>query len=95
MERTIEVCEVDLTVTYDYSPYIAATRFDPQEGGEVEITGVTLDGTDVMQLLSDWTLEQIQDKLEQVDHASEAAEERACAQQEYWESRREDERMAA
>ena len=95
MNRIVEVLGVDLDVEYDYSPYIAATWDDPAEGGEVEITGITLDGTDVLQLLSDWTLEQIQDKLESIDHEGEAREERICAQQEYWASRREDERMAA
>jgi len=91
MERVITVCDVDLDVEYDATPYRHATWNDPAEGGEVEITGVCLEGNDVIQLLSDWTLKEIQTQLERIDHTAEAREERACAAESYAESRRDDE----
>lgn len=81
MIRTVTVLEVDLDVEFDATPYRPAVMYlsngdpgYPAEGGEVEVTDVFLDGVSVVRLLSQWTMDQIQTKLEEIDFEREAAE---------------------
>lgn len=81
MNRTVEILGVDLEVEFDHTPYRPAVMYlsngdpgYPAEGGEVEVTDVFLDGTLITPLLSDWTMKQIQTKLEEIDFEREAAE---------------------
>jgi hypothetical protein len=36
--------ELEITVTYDATPFVAATYWQPAEGGDVEITAITHGG---------------------------------------------------
>ena len=56
---TVTVCDVDLLVAYDYTPYRAATHWQPAEGGDIEITGIHLDGHNVDGMLAEWVMEKI------------------------------------
>lgn len=91
MLRTVTVLEVDLEVEFTATPYRPATRWEPAEGGTVEVEDVFLNGTCVTKLLSDWTMQQIQDQLEAVDHASEEA---ACAAEARADAKRDEELLA-
>lgn len=81
MLRTVTVLDVDLDVEFTATPYRPAVMYlsngdpgYPAEGGEVEVVDVFLDGTLITPLLSDWTMKQIQTKLEEIDFESKAAE---------------------
>lgn len=81
MLRTVTVLDVDLEVEFTATPYRPAVMYlsngdpgYPAEGGEIEVTDVFLDDVSVVKLLSDWTMQQIQTKLEEIDFESEAAE---------------------
>lgn len=81
MNRTVEILGVDLEVEFDHTPYRPAVMYlrngdpgYPAEGGEIEVTDVFLNGTSVMELLSDWTMQQIQDQLEEIDFDQERAD---------------------
>lgn len=82
MNRTVEILGVDLEVEFDHTPYRPAVMYlrngdpgYPAEGGDIDVTDVFLAGTSVIDLLSDWTLQQIQSQLEAVDFDRERAEE--------------------
>ncbi len=81
MNRTVEILGVDLEVEFDHTPYRPAVMYlrngdpgYPAEGGDIEVTDVFLDGVSVVQLLSQWTMDQIKAKLEEIDFEREAAE---------------------
>lgn len=62
--QQITVNDVVFDVEYNYSKYRPATYYYPPEEAEVEITAVLLDGSDVTELLSEWTINQIFEKIE-------------------------------
>ena len=69
MQLTVEVLGVDLVVEFDGTPFEPAKVWGPPEdcypasGGEADIISVTLDGTEITELLSDWTIARITEQL--------------------------------
>ena len=73
MLKTITVYEVDFEVEFNATPYVAATFYDPAEGGEVEIEGVYLNGTEVTDMLAQHVMDKIEMQL--IDWAAKAEDE--------------------
>ena len=78
---TVTIFDVDLTVAYDYTPYRPATHWEPEEGGDIEITGIHLDGHNVDGMLAGWVHDQIDQAIDVdiADRRREAEENRAMA----------------
>ena len=56
---TVTIFDVDLLVSYEYTPYRPATHWEPEEGGDIEIIGIHLDGKDVDGMLAEWVHDKI------------------------------------
>ena len=56
---TVTICDVDLVVSYDYTPYRPATRWEPAEGGDVEITAIRIGHDNVDGLLGGWVMDKL------------------------------------
>lgn len=80
MQKTVTINDVDLAVEYTGTEYHAATFDDPAYGGEVEIEAVLLEGNDVTEMLADWVLTRIREKLESELQADIAAERASAAE---------------
>ena len=61
MQTTHFINDVELTITYDATPYVAATWDDPAEGGETEITSITMEGNEVYDLLAPWVIKECEE----------------------------------
>ncbi len=57
MSRKMHI-EIEVDVDYDVQPFRAATRFEPEEPFELEITSVMLDGIELAESVN---LEEISD----------------------------------
>lgn len=62
--QTITVLDVDFDVRFNYTQGWKGSHWEPPEYPEVEIEEVILDGWIVTELISDWTMQQIKDKIE-------------------------------
>ena len=63
-QKTITVLDVDFDVRYNYTQGWEGSYWEPPEYPEVEIEDVLLDGWIVTELISDWTMQQIKDMIE-------------------------------
>ena len=74
LRKSFSAGDIVLDVEFTATPYIPATYDNPQEGGEVEVQGIYLEGLEVTDILSQWVL----DKAEGVagDSAVELMQER-------------------
>lgn len=64
MSRTVSIWGVDYDVEFDCVPYTPATWDDPAEGGEVEVTGISLGGYEITDHLSERVRDLITRELE-------------------------------
>lgn len=73
LRKSFSACDIVLDVEFTATPYIPATYDNPQEGGEVEVQAIYLEGLEVTDILSQWVL----DKAEEVagDSAAELLQE--------------------
>ena len=78
MQKTVTINDVDMDVEYTGTEYHPATWDDPAYGGEVDIEAVLLDGKDVTELLADWVVDRIRQKLEE-ELQDDLSEAKACA----------------
>ena len=78
---TVTIFDVDLVVSYSYTPYRPATHWEPEEGGDVEISGIHLDGKNVDGMLAEWVHDKIDAAIDAdiKERRSEAEEYRAMA----------------
>lgn len=84
MNKTLTILDVDLDVEFDIvGCYRPATRLDPAEYAEVEITAVSLDGTDITELLADWVIDKLRDSIDPVEIAYDMAINDAADRAEY------------
>lgn len=66
---TVEVLGVDLVVEFDGTPFVPAQVSGPPEscypceGGEADVVGIYLDGTEVTSLLNDYVINQVNEKV--------------------------------
>jgi hypothetical protein len=63
MMKTVTVLGVDLECDVDVTMPRAGAYYEPPEPLEVEINAIMLDGKDVIDLLSEWTLDKVQELL--------------------------------
>lgn len=63
-QQNITVLDVDFDVRFKYSHGWEGSHWEPPEPPEVEIEEVILDGWIVTEIISDWTMQQIKDKIE-------------------------------
>lgn len=78
---TVTIFDVELVVSYDYTPYCPATRWEPAEGGDIDIRGIHLDGHNVDGMLAGWVHDKIGDAIGEdiAKRRRDAAEDRAMA----------------
>ena len=65
---TCTVNDVEFSVEYTNTKYIPATEFEPPEYPYIHILSIMLEGSEVTELLSEWTINKI---IEQIDPPSE------------------------
>ena len=61
MQTTHYVNDVALEITYDATPYIPANWHHDHEGGETEITSITMEGNEVYDLLAPWVIKECEE----------------------------------
>ena len=84
MNKTLTILDVDLDVEFEIiGRNRPATRLDPAEYAEVEITAVSLDGTDITELLADWVIDKLHDDIDPVEIACDMAINDAADRAEY------------
>lgn len=83
---TCTVNDVDFSVEYNVTKYRPATLEEPAEYPEIQIYSVLLEGNEVTELLSEWTINQI---IEQIDTADVETDKAADLADYLFEQRRE------
>lgn len=74
MNKTLTILDVDLDVEFNIvGRNRPATRIDPAEYAEVEIAAVSLDGTDITELLADWVIDKLHDSIDPSEILAEMA----------------------
>ena len=63
-QQTITVLDVDFDVRFNYQEGSTNIQHDSYEHSIIEIEDVLLDGWIVTELISDWTMQQIKDRIE-------------------------------
>lgn len=78
---TITICDVDIAVSYDYTPYQPATHWNPAEGGDVEITAIHIGEDSIDGMLAEWVMDKISEGIDKniAEARREAEEDRAMA----------------
>ncbi len=78
---TVTINDVELSVSYTWTPFEPATRHSPAEGGDIEYHGIYINGDNVDCMLAEW----VHDKIDAAVNADidqrkrDAAEDRAMA----------------
>lgn len=57
--QAVIVNDVEIVAEYSYTDYRHATYTNPPEEAEIELLSVTIDGTEVVDLLSEWAISRI------------------------------------
>ena len=65
MQTTVIVCGVEFDVEFDYSKPVKATRYQPAEGGEVDLNEVFIGGQEVTDIIRDRVKYLIREKIEE------------------------------
>lgn len=63
--RTIIVCGVSVTVDFDYTPYRAATFYDPADGGDVDVNEIYIGGEEISGIVTEKFCDAVREKLEE------------------------------